>query len=150
LGIIINSSLAWTYHISLLKQKVNRTIGILKYVRFKLSTCALKLLYSALVNPYYEYGNNIWGGGNTTAVKSLMSRTKWNAHTAPLIAMLKLLNLYDIHKLQVASLMFKVNHSMLPVYFCNMFTANCNSHMHSVLSSFSLVFVGLAVFCICL
>jgi len=31
--------------------------------------------------------------------------------------MLKLLNLYDIHKLQVASFIFKVNHSMLPVYF---------------------------------
>jgi len=33
--------------------------------------------------------------------------------------MLKMLNLYNIHKLQVASFMFKVNHSMLPVYLCN-------------------------------
>lgn len=45
--------------------------------------------------------------------------------------MLKLLNLYDIHKFQVASFMFKVNHSMLPAYFCNMFTVNCNIHMHN-------------------
>jgi len=29
----------------------------------------------------------------------IIDRTKWNAHTAPLFAMLKLLNLYDIHKL---------------------------------------------------
>jgi len=42
------------------------------------------------------------------------------------------LNLYDIHKLQVTSFMFKVNHSMLPVYFCIMFTANCNIHMHNI------------------
>ena len=79
--------------------------------------------------------------GVVTAVRSLMmtqksysyiiARTKCNAHTAPLFTMLKLLNLYDIHKLQVASFMFKVNHYMLPVYFCNMFAVVCNFHMHN-------------------
>jgi len=67
----------------------------------------------------------------------IIARTKcsyWHdtALTAPLFAMLKLLNVYDIHKLQVASFMFTVNHYILPVYFCNMFTVNCNIHMHNI------------------
>jgi len=32
-GIIINSSLTWNDHIYLIKQKIGKTIGILKYVR---------------------------------------------------------------------------------------------------------------------
>jgi len=36
LGIIINSSLTWIDHIYLIKQKVSKTIGILKYVKNKL------------------------------------------------------------------------------------------------------------------
>jgi len=57
LGIIINPSLTWSYHINLIKQQVSKTIGILKYVSNKLSCDVLKLLYFALVNPYYNYGN---------------------------------------------------------------------------------------------
>jgi len=37
LGIIINASLTWSNHINLIKQKISKTIGILKYVSNKLS-----------------------------------------------------------------------------------------------------------------
>jgi len=61
LCIIINSSLTWIDHIYIYiyitKQKVSKTIGILKYVKNKLPKQILVSLYYALVHPYYNYGN---------------------------------------------------------------------------------------------
>jgi len=68
LGIIIDSSLTWSNHINVIKQKITKTIGILKYVRNKLSCDALKQLYFALVNPYYNYGNIVWAINGSTAL----------------------------------------------------------------------------------
>jgi len=45
LGIIINSSLTWNDHIYLIKQKVSKTIGTLKYVKNKLPRQILVSLY---------------------------------------------------------------------------------------------------------
>ena len=61
LGILLNSSLTWTDHITLILQKISKTIGILKYVRNKLSTKALKSIYFALVHPYYKSTLTLYG-----------------------------------------------------------------------------------------
>jgi len=45
LGIIINSSLDWNEHIMLINQKVNKTIGILKYIKNKLPSHILRSLF---------------------------------------------------------------------------------------------------------
>jgi hypothetical protein len=47
LGILSNSSLTWTDPMKLIEQKTSKTIGILKYVRNKLSSEALRSLYFA-------------------------------------------------------------------------------------------------------
>jgi len=55
-----------------MKQKVSKTIGIFKYVRNELSCDALKQLYFALVNPYYNYGNIVWAANDSTALHNLL------------------------------------------------------------------------------
>jgi len=76
-------------------QKVNKTIGILKYIKNKLPSRILRSLYFSLVNPYYEYGNIIWAVSNNVALRKLaitqrkairvVTGSRWNAHTRPLL-----------------------------------------------------------------
>ena len=55
LGVIINQSLTWNDHISVVKQKVSKSIGIIKRVRKNLLQSVLITLYFSLVHPYLEY-----------------------------------------------------------------------------------------------
>ena len=137
----MNSSLTWLDHIYLIKQKVCKTIGILKYVRNKLTQNVLKSIYYALVHPYYDYGNIVWATGDTVALHSLMKTQKrairiitssqWNAHTRPMFIALRILQITDIHKLQVACFMFKVQQGQIPKYFCDMFSTNSEFHSYA-------------------
>ena len=64
LGVIVNSFLDWSDHISLVG-KVSKSIGILKCVKNKLPAETLRSLYFAVVHPYYEYANIVWAVRNS-------------------------------------------------------------------------------------
>ena len=72
LGVIINSSLIWN-DMKVIHIKV---IGILKYVRNKLSVADLRSFYFALINLYYEYANVVWGGGDAVVLRKLLLTQK--------------------------------------------------------------------------
>ena len=48
LGVIINQSLSWNDHISIVKQKVSKSIGIIKHIRKNLHQSVLSTLYFSL------------------------------------------------------------------------------------------------------
>ena len=76
LGVIINSSLDWSDHISLVNRKVSKSIGILKCVKNKLSADTWRSLYFALVHPCYEYANIVWAVRNTVVLQKLFITQK--------------------------------------------------------------------------
>lgn len=80
LGIIINQSLTWTDHISLIKQKVAKNLGIITHVRNSLPLSVLKTLYNTMIHPYFEYCNVIWAIHRSTALKKLNAYQKSSAH----------------------------------------------------------------------
>jgi len=55
---------------------INDIVNISQVLNMILFADDTNLFFSALVNPYYDYGNIIWGGGNTTAAESLMLTQK--------------------------------------------------------------------------
>ena len=57
LEIIINQNLTWTDHFSLLKNKISKNIGVIRRIRKNLSLYTLRMLYYALINPYFDYCN---------------------------------------------------------------------------------------------
>jgi len=59
----------------------------------------------------------------------IITGSPWNAHTDPLFAMLHIMKICEIHKMQVAFFMFEVHRNQLPAYFLDMF--NTNSAIHS-------------------
>lgn len=140
LGVVINNSLDWSDHIKLVNRKVSKSIGILRYVKRKLPENILRSLYYSLVHPYYEYCNIVWAVKNSVCVQKLtitqkkairvITNSSWHAHTHLLFRRLCILKILEIHKLQVACFMFKVNNGCAPTYFMNMFVTNDSTHSH--------------------
>ena len=61
LGIIINQNLTWTDHFSLLNNNINKNIGVIRQIHKNLPLYTLKMLYYALINPFFDYCNIVWG-----------------------------------------------------------------------------------------
>ena len=61
LGIIFNQNLTWTDHFSLLTNKISTNIGVIRRILEKLPLYTLRMLYYALINPYFDYYNIVWG-----------------------------------------------------------------------------------------
>jgi len=76
LGVIINQSLSWNDHISIVKQKVSKSIGIIKHIRKNLPQSVLSALYFSLVHPYFEYCNIVWGICRSAVFNSLFLQQK--------------------------------------------------------------------------
>jgi len=127
LGIIINSSLDWSDHISLVNQKVSKSIGILKCANNKLSADTLRSLHFAFVHPYYEYANIVWAVRNTVALQNC-SLFRIGQFVSPIHQEMPIYILIHFSekntctsnsgiKLQVACFMFKVDKGLMP-YNC--------------------------------
>jgi len=116
LGIIVDEKLSWKNHIEMLAARLSRNIGILYKVSTKLPNEVLMLLYNTLISSHICYCCIAWGGAAKTPLSSIMklqkkgiriiTRSKYNAHTSPLFLKLKKLNVFDIHKLQIAKFMY--------------------------------------------
>src|SRR3984885_11494523 len=57
LGIIIDEHLTWHPHITLVKNKVAKIIGIVKKLKYTLPSKTLKTLYNSLILPHLSNGN---------------------------------------------------------------------------------------------
>ena len=67
LGVIIDEKLTWKDHISLVRSKLAKTVGILYRVRHLLNRSALFILYCSLFLPYLTYCAEIYGETHTKA-----------------------------------------------------------------------------------
>ena len=65
LGVIIDNKLKWTDHITYIKKKISKAIGIIHRARTFLDKITLKNLYHSFVFPYLIYCTEIWGNSAT-------------------------------------------------------------------------------------
>ena len=61
LGILMNEHLSWKNHVTLIANKISRSIGILNKLKRFLPQVTLCLLYSSLVLSHLNYGILAWG-----------------------------------------------------------------------------------------
>jgi hypothetical protein len=142
LGVIINETLTWSDHVSAIRQKVSKNVGIIKHIRCKLPSTVLTSLYFTLVHPYFEYCNIVWGVCRSTSFNKLFLLQKkavrivtlspWNCHTGPLFKKLNILPLASLNDFQVGCFMHRCvdKITVLPGYFCNMFCKNAEIHSY--------------------
>ena len=105
----------------------------------------LIMLYNCLILPYLQYCNIIWASVGTTKLEifhklqkkvlRICTNSPYRAHSRPIFSRLNTLNIYDIHKFQIAALMFRTIHNTVPINISNMFILNNSVHAHNTRSN---------------
>ena len=124
LGITLNNHLDWDSHINKVAHKISRTTGILNKKKI-LPQHILRTMYNSIILPHIIYGILAWGY-QTQRIFIIQKKTvtiitlsKYNAHTAPIYKEFKLLKVSDIYKLQEFKFYHKLINKQLPEYFYN-------------------------------
>ena len=76
LDIIIDNKLKWNEHITYVKNKISKAVGILYKIRKFLDKSTLLTMYYSLVFPYLIYCNEIWGNASTVHLDAVIKIQK--------------------------------------------------------------------------
>ncbi|MCP4489717.1 MAG: reverse transcriptase family protein, partial [Gammaproteobacteria bacterium] len=76
LGVIIDSKLNWTPHITHLKTKISRNAGVMYKLKGLVPSSVLKMLYNSFIQSHVYYCSPVWGTGSYNSIKSLFSAQK--------------------------------------------------------------------------
>ena len=139
--IFLDENLSWKSHISYICKKISKSAGIIFRSRFYLSTKTKLLLYYSLVYPYLTYCNPTWSSTYVTNLNRIfliqkrivhaITNAPYRAHSAPIFAQLKLLDIYKLNSFYTAKFMFSYIHSLLPPPFLHLFNRNNNFHNYN-------------------
>ena len=64
IGVILDNKLSWIQHISYVKNKMSKGIGIMYKTRNYINKKALLCLYSSYIYPYFIYCIESWGNAS--------------------------------------------------------------------------------------
>ena len=90
LGIILDQSLSWKKHVSMVTNKISKTLGILYRLKNIFQENILLTIYQSLIAFHMNYGLLVWGiechifGKSTEKTLRLITNSKYIAHTNPL------------------------------------------------------------------
>ena len=62
LGVNIDCSLSWSYHIDVLTKKISKKLGVLLRLKSFMSSFALRKVYNSVIFPHFNYCCTIWSG----------------------------------------------------------------------------------------
>ena len=123
LGIVLDETLSWKNHITMITNKLSRINGVLHRLKFIFPKNILLTIYKSLFMPHINYGSLVWGN-NFEAISKLQKRairtithSHYIAHSEPLLKQLNLLKVKDMIDLKLLKFLHKLNASKLPQYF---------------------------------
>ena len=151
LGVEINTEAGWKEHISIINQKISRTIRVIRRVRTKLSIKTCMLLYDSLILSQLTYCNMIWASTyKTTLLKtySLQKRalklcfgrkfqnTRNNYQTVEryslsIFKQANRLSVFDLNKCQIAEFVYHALNKISPFCFHKMFSSH---HLYTLIA----------------
>ena len=134
LGLTIDQHLTWNGHVQKISNKISRSLGIMCKLKRFLPQNILKILYNSLILPHLQYCILSWGFKSDRIFKlqkravRIITCSKHNAHTEPLLKTLNLLKIEDIMKTKALKLYYRYKQNELPKYFESMFTESNDNH----------------------
>ena len=138
LGITVDKHLSWKNQINKIHIKISKVIGIMSKLRNVLPSNILLLIYNSLITPHLNYGILTWGPSSQHLYKlqkkavRIVVRSKYNAHTDPILKTLNLLKVFDICVLQELKFCYKLINRNLPNYFNESIFCRMNEiHSHN-------------------
>ena len=138
LGVLIDENLTWKKHIDCISKTLSRNIGIMNKLKHFIPERILYSLYCTFVLPYLNYGILIWGNTCKTYLDKLIKLQKWavrvisnshyRSHANPLFQKYNILNVEDMHSLELGVFMYKYSINDLPYTFHNYFSKRSDIH----------------------
>ena len=145
LGVIIDENLNWKEHVNYIALKISKSIGVFNILKHILPLKILTNLYNCMILSHFMYSNIVWGGCSFYLSQQLfllqkrairaITKSNYLAHTQQLFKKLKILNIFDINKLQLAAFMFSYSKQLLPNNFHDYFEYNCNINKYKTRNS---------------
>ena len=106
LGVLIEKTLSWTYHINYANLKISRGKAILTKLRHYVSKDTLRMLYFVFVQPNIDYGLIFWE--SATSPSSLKYKLKKHLGKFYLRSQTTRQNSYNLKLLKIGIFMWKV------------------------------------------
>ena len=76
LGVIIDQHLKWSEHISHIRKKIAKGLGVISKAKKSLNYESLRTLYYSFIHPYFDYCLEVWGSANSTLMTALFRMQK--------------------------------------------------------------------------
>ena len=141
LGLLMDDRLTWKFHINELCKKLNRSVGMLYKIRHLCPKSVLRSLYFSIFNSHLVYGLPVWGNTDKIYTEKLNMLQKkairaitfsdYKAPSRPILKALGILSLNDLYQYQISSLMWDLDHDILPTSISSYFIKRRNAHSHS-------------------
>ena len=125
LGLTIDETMSWNNHINKVANKISRSLGILNKLKNYLPTKILKIIYTSMILPHFQYAILCWGHSAKKLNKfqkravRIITLSKFNAHSEPLLKKLTFLKVTDLYKISSLKLYYKICKHRVPSYFLN-------------------------------
>ena len=142
LGVIIDHKFKWNDHITYVKRKISKSIGILYKIRRFLNMNTLIQMYHSFVFPYLIYCVEIWGNASTIHLDPLkkiqkksfraITFSEFSAPSEPLFQRSNILNFDKLVFQRICLMMFKHHIGVVPKPISDLFQTNDNFHMETV------------------
>ena len=141
LGVILDSKLSWIQHISYVKSKISKGIGIMYIARNYIHKNALLGLYHSYIYPYLTYCIESWGNASNCHIDPLSMLQKrilriltFSNYDVPSELLFRYNNILPICKLvhyRIGIMMYKYANCILPPVINSLYTVNSDVHEHN-------------------
>ena len=141
LGIIIDDRLNWIQHITYVKNKISKGIGIMYKARTYLSKKCMSNLYHTFIYPYLIYCIEVWGNAPKCHLNPILLLQKkiiriityshYIAHTENIFKELHILPIDKVYVSRVGIFMYKQEHGLLPEVMDSLYIKTNAIHFHN-------------------
>ena len=142
LGVIVDDKFSWSDHISVVNNKISKSLGMMYKAKFLLNEKCMLMLYNSLILPYLDYCCEIWGNtyksnlskiivSQKKAIRYIANSHSHKAHTNPLFHKYKCLKFNDLITYKTSIVMFKANNVLLPPALQKYFVKSSDVHNYN-------------------
>ena len=131
LGITIHETLNWDRYIDKIANKRSRTLGVMNKLKHFIPKYTLKIMYRSLIPPHFNNNILLWGFNTHRLIKLqkiaiiIITDSKYNSHTEPLLKSLNMLKINDIFIIQCLKFFHNYLNDRVPGFFRIVFRGKC-------------------------
>ena len=145
LGIDLDENLSWDSHIDNIVKKVSTGLGAIRRVRNLVPRETLIMIYKALIQPYFDYCSSVWGSirvCQSERLQKLQNRaarliifSDLNIRSTTLLRDLGWDSLERRRSQQLAIILFKILHNLVPTRLNSLLKTTSSVHSHNLRNS---------------